>query len=156
MTESLATQELVIERIFDAPRHLVYRAFTDPDQLARWFGPVGWSVPRESVDMEVRVGGYQRLVMVNNQDRSQTSPVNATFTEVIENELVVGSEELPVEFGLPPGTRMQIRLEFHEVDGKTRLVLRQGPFTANLAGGAREGWNSSFTKLDALLAAAQR
>ena len=156
MTESLATQELVIERIFDAPRHLVYRAFTDPDQLARWFGPVGWSVPRESVDMEVRVGGHQRLVMVNNQDRSQTSPVNATFTEVIENELVVGSEELPVEFGLRSGTRMQIRLEFHEVDGKTRLVLRQGPFTMHMAGGAREGWNSSFTKLDALLAAAQR
>jgi uncharacterized protein YndB with AHSA1/START domain len=156
MTESTATQELVIERIFDAPRHLVYRAFTDPDQLARWFGPVGWSAPRETVEMDVRVGGHQRVVMVNNQDPSQTSPVNATFTEVIENELLMGSEEVPPEFGLPPGARMQIRLEFHEVYGKTRLVLHQGPFTAHMAGGAREGWNSSFTKLDALLAAARR
>src|SRR3954471_7990793 len=113
MTESTATQELVIERTFDAPRHLVYRAFTDPEQLARWFGPVGWSVPRETIDMDVRVGGHQRLVMVNNQDASQTSPVTATFTEVIENELLVGSEEVPPEFGLPPGTKMHMRLEFH-------------------------------------------
>ena len=36
--------ELVIIRVFDAPRELVYRAFTDPDQISQWFGPVGWSV----------------------------------------------------------------------------------------------------------------
>lgn len=154
MTDSIATQELVLERVFNAPRHLVYRAFTDPDQLARWFGPVGWSVPRETVDMDIRVGGYQRLVMVNDQDPRQTSPVNATFTEVVENELLVGSEEVHPDWGLPPGTKMHLRLEFHEVDGKTRLVVRQGPYTAHMAGGAREGWTSSFTKLDALLAAA--
>jgi uncharacterized protein YndB with AHSA1/START domain len=154
MTQSTATQELVIERTFDAPRHLVYRAFTDPDQLARWFGPVGWSVPRDTIQMDVRVGGHQRLVMVNNDDSSQTSPVSATFTEVIENELLVGSEEVPPEFGLPPATKMHIRLEFHEVAGKTRLVLHQGPFMPHVATGARAGWTSSFTKLDALLAAA--
>lgn len=155
MTESTATQELVLERIFDAPRHLVYRAFVDPDKLARWFAPVGWSVPRSTIDMDVRVGGHQKLVMVNDQNPSMTSPVNATFTEVIENELLVGSEEVPPEFGLPPGTKMHIRLEFHESEGgKTRLVLHQGPYTAQIATGAREGWSSSFTKLDALLAAA--
>jgi len=155
MTQSTATtQELVIERVFNAPRHLVYRAFTDPDQLARWFGPIGWSTPRNTIDMDVRVGGHQRLVMVNDQDSSQTSPVSATFTEVVENELVVGSEDVPPEFGLPPGMKMQIRLEFHDQDGKTRLLLRQGPFMPNMATGAREGWGSSFTKLDALLAAA--
>ena len=147
------TQELVLERIFDAPRHLVYRAFTDPDQLARWFGPVGWSVPRSTVSVDARVGGHQRLVMVNDQDPSLKSPVNATFTEVVDNELLVGSEVPPPEFGLPPGTTMEIRLEFHDVEGKTRLVLRQGPFSAPMATGAREGWTSSFTKLDALLAA---
>src|SRR3954466_8161692 len=121
MTQSAATQELVLERVFNAPRHLVYRAFTDPDQLAQWFGPIGWSVPRNTIDMDVRVGGHQRLVMVNDQDSSQTSPVYPTFTEVVENELVVGSEEVTPEFGLPPGTKMQIRLEFHDLEGKTRL-----------------------------------
>jgi uncharacterized protein YndB with AHSA1/START domain len=153
MSDATATQELVIERIFNAPRQLVYRAFTVPDRLARWFAPIGWSVPRDSIDMDVRVGGHQKLVMVNDQDPKQTSPVNATFTEVVENELLVGSEEVPPEFGLPPGTKMHIRLEFHEIDGKTRLVLHQGPYSTHMAAGARDGWNSSFTKLDALLTA---
>ena len=52
-----ATEELVITRVFDAPRELVYRAFTDPDQLAQWFGPVGYSVPRiPSTSTPERVG----------------------------------------------------------------------------------------------------
>ncbi len=47
---------------------------------------------------------------------------------------------------------MYLRLELHDEDGKTRLVLRQGPYTEEMEGMAREGWGSSFTKLDALLA----
>ena len=50
--------DLVITRIFDAPRPMVYRAFVDPDQLAAWFGPVGWSVPRDSVSVETKPGGH--------------------------------------------------------------------------------------------------
>ena len=138
--------ELVMTRIFDAPRELVYRAFTDPDQLSRWFGPIGWSVPRDSVDVDARVGGHQRLTMVSDTDPSQSSPVNATFTEVVENELLVGEEEAF-------GNRMYLRLEFHDEGGKTRLVLHQGPFTEELENMTREGWGSSFTKLDTLLAA---
>lgn len=146
-----ATEELVITRVFNAPRELVYRAFTDPDQLAQWFGPTGFSVPRETVDMDARVGGHQRFTMVNDEDPSMTSPVNATFTEVIENELLVGIEEFVMP-GIQETTVMSARLEFHDEDGKTRLVLRQGPYSTEMEGMAREGWGSSFTKLDALLA----
>ncbi len=146
-----ATEELVITRVFNAPRELVYRAFTDPDQLAQWFGPTGFSVPRETVDMDARVGGHQRFTMVNDEDPSMTSPVNATFTEVIENELLVGIEEFVMP-GIQEPTVMSARLEFHDEDGKTRLVLRQGPYSTEMEGMAREGWGSSFTKLDALLA----
>ena len=150
MTESTATNELVMSRVFDAPRELVYRAFTDPDQLAAWFGPVGWSVPRDTVAVEARTGGHQRFVMVNDDDPTMNSAVNATFVEVIENELLVGSETVE---GFPGGlVTMQVRLEFHDEDGKTRLDLTQGPYTAEMEGNAREGWGSSFTKLDALLA----
>ncbi|MFI7540592.1 SRPBCC domain-containing protein [Actinoplanes sp. NPDC049599] len=145
------SDELVITRIFDAPRALVYRAFTDPDQLAAWFGPVGWSVPRDSVEVEAKAGGHQRFTMVNDADPTQTSPVDATFTEVIENELLVGEEDtsaLP-EFG---GAVMRMRLEFHdEPGGKTRLVVTQGPYRPEIVDMAREGWSSSFGKLDALL-----
>ncbi len=147
------TNELVMTRVFDAPRELVWRAFTDPDQFAAWFGPVGWSVPRDTVDMDVRVGGHQRFTMVNDDDPSMTSPADGTFAELVENELLVGYEELKGFPGVPDGTRMTLRLEFHdEPGGKTRLVLRQGPFDPAMASNAEQGWGSSFTKLDALLA----
>lgn len=132
-------------RIFDAPRELAYRAFIDPDQLAEWFGPVGFSVPRDSVDVDARVDGQWRFTMVSDDDPNIVSPVNATFIEVIENELLVGAEDTP-------DGELRVRLEFHDEGGKTRLVLRQGPFTEEFLEMTRVGWLSSFTKLDALLA----
>jgi len=151
MTDQAANKELVITRIFDAPRELVYRAFTDPDQLAQWFGPVGYSVPRDTVEIDARVGGHQRFVMVSDQNPDDRSAVNARFVEVVENELLVGKETWE---GVPelPAAEMYMRLEFHDEGGKTRLVLRQGPYTEEIEGMAREGWSSSFTKLDRLLA----
>ena len=145
------TVELIITRIFDAPRELVYRAFVDPDQVAEWFGPVGYSVPRDTVDIDARVGGHQRLTMVSDDDPTQASPVNATFVEVIENELLIGEEDVSAIPGFA-GEVMRMRIEFHdEPGGKTRLVLTQGPFSPEFAEMTREGWNSSFTKLDKIL-----
>jgi uncharacterized protein YndB with AHSA1/START domain len=142
--------DLVITRIFDAPRELVYRAFIDPDQLAQWFGPEGYSVPRDTVSIDAKVGGHQRFTMVSDTDSTQTSPVNATFTEVVENELLVGTEQLPPEMG---GGLFTLRLEFHDEGGKTRLVVRQGPFPGTeIVDQARAGWGSAFSKLDTLLA----
>jgi uncharacterized protein YndB with AHSA1/START domain len=152
MSDSAPTTDLVITRIFDAPRDVVYRAFTDPDQLAQWFGPVGYSVPRDSVSIDARIGGHQRFTMVSDADPSQASPVDATFVEVIENELLVGEQDTSAVAGLG-GVTMRLRVEFHDEGGKTRLVVTQGPYTEEIAGYAREGWASSFTKLDTLLTA---
>jgi uncharacterized protein YndB with AHSA1/START domain len=147
------TEEIVITRIFDAPRELVYQAFTDPDQISQWFGPVGYSVPRDSVDMDVRVGGHQRFTMVNDENPEEASPVNATFTEIVENELLVGTESWEGVPDMMDAGEMTSRIEFHEEDGgkKTRLVIRQGPYVPQVAEMAKEGWESSFTKLDTLL-----
>ena len=60
------THEISLTRVFDAPPELVYRAFVDPDQLCQWFGPEGFSVPYESVHVDARPSGYQRLVMVSD------------------------------------------------------------------------------------------
>jgi uncharacterized protein YndB with AHSA1/START domain len=147
-----ATQELAISRVFNAPRELVYQAFTDPDQLAQWFGPVGFSVPRESVEIDPRPGGVERFVMVSDADPTMTSPVDAKFTEVIKNELLVGVEDGSAG-GPQTAGPMSLRLEFHdEPGGQTRVELRQGPFPGDVVNMAREGWLSSFTKLDKLLA----
>ena len=151
MTET--AQELVIEREFDAPREAVYRAFVDPDQLAAWFGPVGYSVPRESVDIDARPGGHQRFVMVSDANPAERSPVDATFVEVVEHELLAGEERVEGIPGFPDGIVMRVRLEFHDAgEGRTRLVVRQGPYSPDFLEMARAGWESSFTKLDRLLA----
>ncbi len=144
------SQYIEMTRIFDAPRELVYRAFTDPDQLARWFGPVGCWVPRESIEVEVRVGGHLRFVMTAPDG---PSPVDATFTEVVDNELLAAAMEASGIPGVAGPLRVHLRLEFHdEGRGKTRLELRQGPFaTGQLGADTHAGWESSFTKLDALL-----
>jgi uncharacterized protein YndB with AHSA1/START domain len=143
-------QHIEITRIFGAPRELVYRAFTDPDQLAQWFGPAGCWVPRDSIEVDARVGGHLRFVMTGPDVRN---PVDATFTEVVENELLAGEMEAVGVPGVAGPLRVHLRLEFHdEGNGKTRLELRQGPFAAGQLGAdTRSGWESSFTKLDALL-----
>jgi uncharacterized protein YndB with AHSA1/START domain len=144
------SQYIEITRIFDAPRELVYRAFTEPDQLAQWFGPVGCWVPRESVEIDARVGGHLRFVMTASD---VNSPVDATFTEVVENELLAAAMTAEGIPGVAGPVRVDLRLEFHdEGNGKTRLELRQGPFaTGQLGEDTRSGWESSFTKLEVLL-----
>jgi uncharacterized protein YndB with AHSA1/START domain len=144
------SQHIEITRIFNAPPGLVYRAFTDPDQLAQWFGPVGCSVPRESVEIDPRPGGHLRFVMTGPDVRST---VDATFTEVVENELLAGEMEATGIPGVAGQLRVHLRLEFHdEGNCKTRLELRQGPFPVSQLGkDTGSGWESSFTKLDALL-----
>lgn len=135
------TGTLSLTRVFDAPPEVVYRAFTDPGQLAQWFGPVGFRVPRDTVSIDASVGGHQRFTMVSDEDPAFTSPVDATFTEVIENELLVGEE-----------AGMVLRIEFHpEGEKQTRLELRQGPLPVKILEGATLGWESSWTKLEALV-----
>jgi uncharacterized protein YndB with AHSA1/START domain len=150
------THEITLTRIFDAPPELVYRAFVDPDQLCQWFGPEGFSVPYESVHIDARPGGYQRLVMVSDDDPSMRSDIDTTLSEVVENELLVGHQDVTGVPGTTGSVRFHLRLEFHaEPGGKTRLELRQGLYTEQMASDSKLGWESSFTKLDSLLRRSQ-
>ena len=154
-TRDPATGELVISRDFGSPRERLFRAFTDPDQLARWFGPVGFTVPRETVDLDPRPGGHQHFVMVTEDDPELISPVNARFLEVVENELLIGTEEFIGVPGVQQPTTMTLRIEFeNRGDGGSRLVIQQGPYAPAMEPMAKAGWDSSFTKLDVLLAEA--
>jgi uncharacterized protein YndB with AHSA1/START domain len=147
MTDS-AKEEITLSRVFDAPPELVYRAFVDPDQLCQWFGPEGFSVPCESVQVDARPGGFQRFVLVDDADPAVRSRVDTTFAEVVENELLAGHQEIEGH----SGTRVMLRLEFsQEAHDKTRLDLRQGPFPEERGQVTRAGWESSFASLDSLL-----
>lgn len=149
MTET--TYEVAISRYFDAPPALVYRAFTDPDQLAQWFGPLVFHVPRDTVDVDVRAGGHWRMTMVSNDNPDWKSPVAATFVEVVENQLLVGYEVAQGFPGMADGARITLSLEFRPEGDGTRLELRQGPFPAEMRELSETGWNQSLFKLDALL-----
>jgi uncharacterized protein YndB with AHSA1/START domain len=143
-----AKEQITLSRVFDASPELVYRTFVDPDQLCLWFGPDGFSVPCESVQIDARPGGFQRFTLVSDTDPEIRSRVDATFAEVVENELLAGHQEIEGA----PGSRIMLRLEFHsEAPGKTRLDLRQGPFTEERGQDTKAGWESSFGRLDSLL-----
>lgn len=152
MTVAPATRELHLVRDFATPRERLYEAFTDPDLIAAWFGPVGFSVPRGSVDLDVREGGHQRFVMVNDEDPAWTSPVDATYTSVVPGRLLEGAEEFEGVPQLQAPTHMTARFAFEDAGDGARLEITQGPYTEQLLDLARQGWESSFTKLDALLA----
>jgi uncharacterized protein YndB with AHSA1/START domain len=142
------TREMHITRIFDAPRALVYRAFTDPEHLAAWFGPVGYSAPREEIVVELRRGGRERIVMVKDDDPTKRIELESVYTEIALDSLIAGH---PVD---DPEGAGNFRFEFSdEPDGKTRLDLRVWPVTEEWSGETSKGWESSFTKLDRLLPA---
>jgi len=142
-----------MERVFDAPRALVWKAFTDPDQVAEWFGPIGYSVPRESVSMDLRVGGFQKLTMVPN-DPSMPSGGESCgiFDELVDEELIVTHEDLDDEMAAIFGTkRITMKIELRDEGAGTRLVLTQGPYSDDFLDNVNAGWSSAFTKLDRLL-----
>ena len=148
------TPQLALTRIFDAPRALVYQAFTDPDHLAAWWGPIGNSLPRDEIEFDVRPGGHQRWTEVVAADPRIRVHVHFDLMQVVDGELLDGtmhvSGQLPGGFE-PFETRM--RVEFHdEPDGRTRLEIRQW-LAEHLAGPSENGWREAFTKLDATLAA---
>jgi hypothetical protein len=60
-------QQVVITRIFDAPRQIVFEAWTDAEQVARWWGPNGFHTPPETVEIDLRVGGRYHLSMVRGE-----------------------------------------------------------------------------------------
>ena len=144
--------EITISRGFDAPRELVYRAFVDPDQLCEWYGPDGFYVPCETVQIDARAGGFQRFVMTNVDDPGGRYQVEVTLSEVVENELLDGHQDVERIGSARPADRSRLRLEFiEEANGRTRLELQQGPFTEEIGEDAKARWESSFRNLDSLL-----
>jgi uncharacterized protein YndB with AHSA1/START domain len=146
------THEVTISRYFDAPVELVYKAFLDPDQLALWFGPLAFHVPRDTITIDARPGGDWHMTMVGNSNPEWVSPVKSTLTELVENELLVGYEITDGFPGLEDGTKLTVRYEFEPEGEGTRLTLTQGPLPEELREMSAVGWGQSFHKLDGLLA----
>jgi uncharacterized protein YndB with AHSA1/START domain len=110
--------EILITREFDAPRHLVYRAWTTPELVRRW-----WSGHRGQMtvaDIDLRVGGRWRYVMVANGGFEVA--FSGEYREIVPDERIVNTEvfELP---GAPEGEPALNVVTFTEADGRTTLSL---------------------------------
>jgi uncharacterized protein YndB with AHSA1/START domain len=147
-TVATADREVRITRTFDAPCELVFKAWTDPDQVAQWWGPEGFDVPRSTVTIDVRVGGRYDLCMVEAATGAEFW-VRSTIAELVEPELIVLTSEAQPEYGL---VETITRVQFHDHGDKTRMTLNSGPYTEDMAGNSETGWSMSFDKLDRRLA----
>jgi uncharacterized protein YndB with AHSA1/START domain len=122
-TVSLPTDEqILIEREFDAPRHLVYRAYTEPELIERW-----WHAGRgrmTSVEIDLRVGGAWRYAMIAAKDGSEVA-FHGEFREVVPNERLVTTEvyEMP---GAPPPAPEDEPIDivtFEDLGERSRLTV---------------------------------
>jgi uncharacterized protein YndB with AHSA1/START domain len=144
-TPAAATdQEVLITRIFEAPRERVFRAWLDPDDVAAWFGPAHFDTPRERIRIDARVGGRYELTMVQ-RDNGAEHPVGYEIIELVEPELLVlRSDPLP-EMGMPEPS--VVRVQFHDHGAKTRMTLTDSPYPPAVRGHAETGWHAAFDKL---------
>jgi uncharacterized protein YndB with AHSA1/START domain len=146
MTE-MTRREFTLTRVLDAPRELVFRAWTDPDQLAAWWGPEGISTPRSGIEVDPRPGGAFRLVMVLDADGTEF-PSDMEFREVVEPERLVYGWE--AQRGLGAGT---VTVTFADLGGRTEMVTHfVGDSTDEMAAMAQAGWTTQIAKLERLLA----
>jgi uncharacterized protein YndB with AHSA1/START domain len=156
--------QLVITRVFDAPRHLVWEVWTDPKHVKRWWGPKGFTTPVAKNDF--RVGGKYLYCMRGPKDTEYDKDFWSTgvYREIVKPERIVATDSFADDKGnVVPGSHygmpddfpleMLVTVTFEDIGGKTRMTLRHAGMPAGeMADGAGQGWNESFDKLDELLA----
>ncbi|HEY2160350.1 MAG TPA: SRPBCC domain-containing protein [Solirubrobacteraceae bacterium] len=134
---------LEMKRVLRAAPSGVFAAFTDPDKLAKWWGPEGFTVP--SLEFDPRVGASYRIEMqpaegdpfyLTGEFREVDPPVRLAYTFVYEDPD-------------PDDVDTLVELSFRDLGESTEVVFAQGPFkTAARRGLHRDGWTDSFDKLE--------
>lgn len=150
MAKNDTARELTITRILDAPRELVWQAFTDAEHVKQWYSPHAFTIPEAEVDP--RPGGVFRVTM-QGPDGSQF-PGGGEFREVEPMDRLV-----TVDTAFDGGLVVRNEVTFVDLDGKTEVTLHAvvehaSPEFAGPLSGMHEGWIESFEKLDAMLTGA--
>ncbi|HIH74496.1 MAG TPA: SRPBCC domain-containing protein [Methanosarcina sp.] len=153
--QNTGEQELVITRIFDAPRELVWKAWTEPEHLMQWWGPRDFTTPVYKIDL--RVGGVYLSSMRSPEGQDYWS--TGTLRELVEPERIVYTDSFSdAEGNIVPASHygmngewpleLLVTVTFEEHEGKTRLTLRHAGIPAGEnRDSAEDGWNESFDKL---------
>ncbi|MGH2403541.1 MAG: SRPBCC domain-containing protein [bacterium] len=154
---------LVITRVFGAPRELVWKAWTEPERIARWWGPKDFTAP--AIKTDFRVGGRYHYCMHGPAGSPFDKDLWSTgvYEEIVPLQRIVATDSFADEqgnvvpasyYGMPGDLPMEFRITvtFEDDDGKTKLTLRHEGLPAGaMADGASAGWNESLDKLAASL-----
>lgn len=141
-----SASDLVISRTFQAPRALVWQAWTDPAHLVKWWGPHRYTTPRAEIDL--RPGGAVRLDMQGPDGR--VAPVVGTVDEVVAPERLVMTTRLEQDAVVI--FEVQHTVTFEDRGSETRVTLRAHVVRATDAAAAAiagmdEGWKQSLDRL---------
>ena len=158
--EQVQQPNLTIVRTFNAPRELVFKMWTEPELLKKWWGPHPYSAPVAEID--ARLGGTWFVCMRSN-DGADNTWFKGTFTEFVPPDRLAiknhftdanGNRISSQEAGLGPDfpDELTMTVTFTEADGQTRITLEQTiPRRLVDTMGARHGWLQSFEKFAAAL-----
>jgi uncharacterized protein YndB with AHSA1/START domain len=139
-----AERELVITRVIDAPRELVFKAWTDPVHTKHWMGPRGFTATH--LEQDLRPGGAWRTCL-RPDDGGRDLWQDGIYREVVEPERLVFTFAWDGENG-QRGHETLVTITFAEEPGKTMMTLHQAIFeSVERRDGHRGGWTSSFDRL---------
>lgn len=136
---------LTMKRRLNAAPAEVYRAWTDPDLLMRWFGPE--NVTMHEAEVDLRIGGTYRIVML--EDNGERHQVSGAYQEIVENERLVFSWA----WVTTPERVSRVTVTFRpDGDGTILTLLHEQFFDEAALRGHTHGWTGSLVKLEALFA----
>jgi len=148
-------EEITISRVYDAPRELVWKAWTDPEHFKRWWGPKVFTTPFSKIDL--RVGGKYLSCMRGPDGKDYWS--TGVYREIVPNERIVLTDSFADEKGnIVPASHygmtgdwpleMLVTVTFEELGGKTKIILRHEGIPSGMMSELTEaGWSESFDKL---------
>jgi uncharacterized protein YndB with AHSA1/START domain len=138
-------REVTVTRTFDAPRDVVWRAWTEPEQFAQWFGGPPYVTQPETVSLDVRPGGQWRATMVSEEDGSEI-PFAGEYREVVEHERLVLTFMDPSD---PNNPNVEVlTITFADLGDKTEVVAHQaGHLPQDEYGQLAEGYSTFFDQL---------
>jgi uncharacterized protein YndB with AHSA1/START domain len=141
-------RELTITRLFKASRELVFQAWTDPEHLAHWPGPKGFTATSDKFDCSP--GGFYRTCL--HAPDGTDHWVRGTYLEVEPPARLVFTHAWEGDDG-NPGPETIVTVTFKDENGQTLMRFHQAIFTSLASrDGHGEGWNQSFDRLEAYLA----
>ena len=146
--------QLVLARIIDAPVEQVYRGWTDPVLMKKWFAPRPWTTPKVVTD--VRPGGSTLVVMADENGTEYPNP--GQYLEVVPNRKLVFTDAYIGDWQASQKPFMTVTLTFEDIGGKTRYIARCQHWNAEDKAaheqmGFHEGWGLVTEQLEQVLKA---